>query len=161
MATYWQTECVEIVRHLINDLADTPTYTDSRLVRLLVVAALQVTEEISFSTTYTVDISLSSITPDPSASTSRDNAFINFICLKAAVILLDGELRYYSIGGVRVTDGPSTIDTTSRVGFVKQAADVMNKKYSQVKIMHQMGVAGTAILTPYTVQNLYPDTRFS
>lgn len=141
-------------------MSSTPTYTDDRLTRLLIVSALQLTQEVSFDTSYTVDISLSTITPDPSDADTKDNAFINLLCLKAASILLDSEVRYYSLDTIRVSDGPSSIDTTSRSTFVKEAAKLMSTRYNQTKILHQTGNAGAAILTPTTVQSLYPDTRF-
>lgn len=157
---YWQTECVEVVRVLINDMASTPTYTDDRLERLIVVAALQLIQEVSFTTTYEVDISEATISPDPSNVNTKDPAFINLVCLKAAVILLDSEARYYAIGSFMITDGPSSINTTSRVQFVKEAGRILNDKYALAKMLYQSGQAGAAILTPYTVENLYPDTRF-
>lgn len=157
---YWNTECVEVVRVLINDMAATPTYADDRLERLVVIAALQLIQEVSFDTTYTVDVSKGTISPDPSNDDTKDNAFINLVCLKASVILLDSESRYYAINSLRVSDGPSSIDTTSRVAFIKEAGRILNDKYAQMKNLHQSGQAGVAILTPYTVSNLYPDTRF-
>lgn len=160
MSEYWKLECTEMVRHLINDVSDTPIYSDSRLYRLLVISALQMSQEVSFNTTYTIDISLGTISPDPSAEATKDNAFINLLCLKAAVILLDGEVRYYSINSIQVSDGPSSINTTARSNFVKSAAQMMYDKYSQMKMLHQAGEAGAAILTPYTVSSLSPTTRF-
>lgn len=157
----WKKEMVEILRALINDMAATPLYTDCRLERLLIIAAMYVNMELDFDTTYTINVIQGSISPDPSLSaTPRDEDFIGLVCLKAATILLDSEVRYYALGGIRVTDGPSSIDTTARASFVKEAGKVMSLRYNQAKILHQSGQAGTAILTPYTVDTLYPITQF-
>lgn len=160
MAALWQLECVEVLRVLINDMAATPTYDDTRLQRLLVAASLQLVNEVSFDTVYTIDVSKALISPDPSSDSTKDNAFINLLCLKAAAILLNSELRYYAVNSYKIVDGPSTIDVSTRATFVQMAARVMNDKYNQMKILHQCGQAGAAVLTPYTVKNIYVDTRF-
>lgn len=157
----WSPECVEILRNLINDVSDTPTYTNDRLERLLIVAALQVSREVDFIYNYTINVSEVLISPDPSDPNSRDNAFLNLVCLKAAVVLLDSELRYYAISSLRITDGPSSIDSSSRATFVKIAANNMQDRYVQMKLLHQAGQAGVAIMTPTTVPYLCPETRFS
>lgn len=156
----WQTECTEILRVLINDLSDTPSYSDQRLERILIVAALQVTQEISFDASYTVNVSESILSPDPSCDLNRDNAMLNLMSLKAAVIILDSEVKYYAINSIRVNDGPSSIDTTARSNFVKSAAELMKEEYAQMKIMQATSQAGVAIMTPFTVPNIYPITRF-
>ena len=157
----WEVECTEILRVLISDLSDSPTYTDERIERVLMAAALQLINEVSFPTTYTIDILELTISPDPSAATTRDNAFINLLCLKAAVILLNSEARIYSMNSLKITDGPSSIDTTARYSFVKDAAKVLDNQYQQTKVLHQSGQAGAAILTPYTNPNISPIRTFS
>lgn len=158
--TYWEIECEEMVRVLINDMSSSPMYNTDRITRLVVIAAVQVVNEINFDTTYTVDISLGTISPDPSNVNTKDNVFINLVCLKAAVILLDSELRYYAISSLRASDGPSSIDTSSRVLFVREAGKILQSRYTQLKMLQQMGQAGQAVLTPYTVPHIYTETRF-
>lgn len=160
-APYWHTECVEGVRVLINDFSDTPTYTDSRLQRLIVVAALQITQELTFDTNYTIDISLNKIEPDPAAEATRDPSFINLVCMKAAAIVLNSEVRYYAVNSLRVQDGPSSIDSTTRAGFIKDAARILNEQFEKAKLISRSSVGGVAVMTPYTVSSLYPVTRFT
>lgn len=156
----WQAECTEILRVLINDISDTPSYSDERLERILIVAALQVNLEISFDTVYTINVSEAMLSPDPSCDLNRDNAFLNLMSLKAAVIILDSEVKYYAINSIRVGDGPSSIDTTARSNFVKTAAQIMQDEYARMKVLQATSQAGVAIMTPYTVPNIYPITRF-
>ena len=66
----WQDSMVQMLRVVIFDLETTPTYSDSRLEEMLVASAHLVTQDIDFSTNYTVDILSQSITPDPTDSVS-------------------------------------------------------------------------------------------
>lgn len=91
MAIAWQTEAIELLRVLINDLSDTPTYTDSHLTRLLIVAAYQVIQEVDFTQEFVVDIEEQDISPDPSATATKDDVLINLMCIKAACILDRGK----------------------------------------------------------------------
>jgi hypothetical protein len=86
MASTWQNEMVRIVRHLVDDL-DAATYSDSRLEETVLVSAQMVQLQVTFDKTYTVDVDELLLTPDPTAAT-RDNAFINLVCLKTACIIL-------------------------------------------------------------------------
>ena len=44
----WQDEIIEIVRVLIGDMSDCPTYSDERLERTILVCAQQLINEFSF-----------------------------------------------------------------------------------------------------------------
>ena len=63
----WDTTMVTILRTIISDL-DASSYSDSRLQQILVVAAQYVQQEISFTTTYTVNIDSPDIAPDPTVT---------------------------------------------------------------------------------------------
>jgi len=156
----WLATPIEILRVLIGDMSDTPTYTDTRLSRILVVAAAYVVNELSFDYAYSVDVRNATISPDPTSQATRDDVFVTLLSLRAANILLDSEVKYYAMSSLKVQDGPSSIDTTSRANFVKEAAKIIADQYAKTKMLHQMGDAGVAILTPYTVSRLYPMTRF-
>src|SRR5688572_28304397 len=83
----WDSEMVIILRHMIDDLAETPKYTDDRLMQLILTGAQFAQEENSFSVVYTIDIENFSLKPDPTARTARDNAFINLTLLRSACLL--------------------------------------------------------------------------
>ena len=73
-----------MLRVVIFDLETTPTYSDSRLEEMLIASAHLVTQDIDFSTSYSIDILGQSITPDPTDSTDKE--FVNFVVLKAACL---------------------------------------------------------------------------
>lgn len=105
----WQTEIPIILRYMINDLSDTPTYTDNRLSTLFLVSAQMTQSEIGFSTTYSIDIPGTGLSPDPTEPDSRNDAFINLTCLKAACILGRGEAKIAAGQAIEIKDGSSSI----------------------------------------------------
>lgn len=125
----WEDTMIPMVRHLINDASSTPTYSNTRLEQTIVVAAQLVNLDVVFDQTYTVNVVSVDITPDP--TDLPDNAFINLTVLKAACIILGSEARTYALSGVKVTDGPSTIDMTnvykSIIGLYKKLCDDYDK----------------------------------
>ncbi len=87
MAINWEVGCVELLRVMINDLEDSPTYSDGRLKRLLVSAAFQVVQAATFAQVFSVDLVEQTITPDPTDEDTIDNHFVELMCLKAACII--------------------------------------------------------------------------
>src|SRR4051812_5151500 len=107
----WQTELVRVLRHFLDDLDETtPKYSDQRFQELLVVCALKVKHDVSFSTTYTIDLENIDITPDPSDSGTRDEDFMNLVCYKAAAILALSEYKTTSGQSIFIKDGSSAVD---------------------------------------------------
>ena len=141
-----------ILRVLLDDVGETK-YEDQDLNRILVVSASLVKQEISFDVTYTIDYSLLSISPDP-----VDEAFINFVALKAAIILVRAELKDISSNSFRIQDGPSTIDTTMRNKSYKDFLDSLLEQYDRDKISYAMNssVGGyrAVITTPTTEERI-------
>lgn len=160
----WSDEMVPVVRVLINDLGSPTTYTDSRLEEVIVVAAQLLLKEIDWDKTYVISISASSITPDPT-SDARDDAFINLVCLKAASFIYDSEAKTASVMGIRITDGPSTIDISGRLSSSLALSEKFREDFRRAKIEYLAGNsrAGHAILTPYTnrIYNPIPDDNFT
>lgn len=152
----WQTEMTPIVRYLIGDLASPPTYTDARLQNTMLVSAQLVSNDVTFSQTYSVDIPNSGISPDPTTP-SRDNAFITLVSLKTACIIANSELKSYSLtGGIKVVDGPSSIDTTGMSTNLKNTAKTSCEEYEKALKQYVLGNAiGVKIISgPYTQSNL-------
>jgi hypothetical protein len=137
-----------ILRVLINDVSET-LYEDIDLNRIIIVAAGLVKQEISLDVTYTIDYTLLSISPDPT-----EEAFINFTALKAAIILLRGELKDISSNTFKIVDGPSTIDTTMRYSSSKNLLESLLEQYDLDKINYSMnnsiGGYRAVITTPTT-----------
>ena len=103
----WTTDLVIILRSIIGDL-DSTSFTDSRLQQILAVAAYNVLNDADFSTTYTVDVANSTISPDP--YTTSDVDFSTLTVYKAACILLGSEVKTEAANAISIKDGPSAID---------------------------------------------------
>jgi hypothetical protein len=162
----WQTEMVEILRALVNDLPST-TYTDLTLQRMLAVAALQVTQELAnrFLLKYAgrPDPTAPNITPDPTdVNTGRDESFINLCCLKAACITDHGAAIVAARQGIMVKDGSSSIDLRGiAISKLKLLESGWCAVYEDTKLEFITGssgnVAGAAIMTPF---RLFADGSF-
>lgn len=99
-----------MIRTLIGDLGITQTYTDDQLNQAAAVAAVLVAQEYPFTTTYTIDLSLPNISPDPTVA--PDNNAVALWSLKAACILNTNAFQSALGAGIRVRDGSSQVDTT-------------------------------------------------
>jgi len=170
----WDTEMIEILRVLVNDMGDTPSYSNERLRRVLVVAALQVSGELSFSHDFKVKIEQPSIIPDPTDEEggSRDESFINLCCLKAACIIDRGAAILAAKQAIAIKDGSSAIDLRGNLqGKLKLLEKGWCAVYEDAKIeyltSHSGGIAGAAVMTPfrlyarggYTHSNLFGTER--
>jgi hypothetical protein len=158
----WSTKMTTMLRILIND-ADVPyTYSDTRIKEVLAVAAHYVKEEIDFDTIYTVTISTPDITPDPTASATQDDVFVNFIVLKAACIVDFSTFRTESLrSGVEARMGPAVLRTMDRL---KGFSELLNKgpcaAYDALKAEHEFGNAQVCrvILSPFVGNQFDPDS---
>ena len=73
----WQTVVPIMVRTLINDLDENPTYSDNRLLQIITVSAKYVIFDVSLDNYYNVDVVGLTIDPDP---VSRlDDIFISLM----------------------------------------------------------------------------------
>lgn len=158
----WQTEMVYILRHLIDDYIvddddSNATYANTRLEETILVAAQLVqTDGVEFSNTYLVDVDACTLSPDPTVGT-KDNAFINLAVLKAACIIISSSYRTAASQGIRITDGPSTIDLSGKATALKDASKEMCERYESAKTQFNLsGVLGQAILTPYKTDAIDP-----
>ena len=79
----WQNEIPIIVRTLIDDFDDIPTYSDDRLLQIIAVAAKYVQFDVVLDHQYAIDVANPDISPDPTLD--RDEIFISLVGLKAAV----------------------------------------------------------------------------
>lgn len=150
----WQNTIPVMVRYLIDDIDSTNyRYTDSRIETTIAVAAQMVILDISLPTEYTIDIENSSISPDPTATTPKDNAFINLLALKASCIILGGEVKTEGANAISIKDGPSSIDlrgVASTISFLYE--DICGKYQNLLKDYKEdlVSAAGQAILGPYS-----------
>ena len=160
----WQTDLVTMLRNVIFDVDSTNyTYTDNRLKEMLVVSAQLVTQEIAFDTDYTVTISTTGISPDPTDSTDANSkAFENFIVLKAACLADQSTLRTKALAaGVSIKLGPAAISTSNNLkGFETLLTQGPCSAYSELKWEYEMGNAKAirAILSPFVGNTFDPQS---
>ena len=148
----WQNEMTIIVRHLVNDLDSTNyTFSDDRLEESILVSSQLSILEIDFEQTYTIEVDTSSLSPDPTNSSNKDDSFINLVSLKTAQMLIGSELKTHSLQAVAMRDGPSSIDLRGIVAGLKILFDDINRRYEEAVTQYKLnGVVGQAILGPYS-----------
>lgn len=108
----WQTELVELTRLLLGDL-DGTAYSDHNIQRLVVGAAMFVSQDAEFTQDFSADLENLDITPDPtdSVNDTRDVAFMNLTAIKAACIVNRGDVWRTTGRGILIKDiGALTID---------------------------------------------------
>jgi hypothetical protein len=163
MSTKFFDEAIPMLRVLINDLGTggSFTYSDVRLEELLCVAAkLVLSENFTFDYSYSVYVSTHIIDPDP--ITVGDNAFFNFICLKAACISDVGTLRSKSpLAGIIAKMGPASLETRNHLdGFIKilEVDGGPCKSYEQLKTEYMFGNPNICkvILSPFVSNDFDP-----
>lgn len=149
----WQGQMGTIVRHLVNDLdSSSYKYSDDRIETSILVASQLMIMNVDFNNTYDINVESCRLSPDPTDSTTKDNAFISLSCLRAACIIIGSEIRSESGNAISIKDGPSAIDLRG----VTQTLTVLYKdlceKYENLLLEYRAGssVAGHAILGPYS-----------
>lgn len=155
----WQLEMLAILRVLIWDMdSSDPEYTDSRLKRILVVAAQYIANELDFAETFTCNVVQITIAPDPTVSGHRDENFINLTCLKAGCIIQRGTANLAAGQAARVKDGPTDVDLReiwkARLALIDKG---LCKVYEQAEndYVTYGRVLGAAVLTPFRLYGNY------
>ena len=154
----WETEGVIILRGLINDMGPTYTYEDSRLIDILLISSRLINISSDFETTYTIDIEAGTISPDPGSE--NDDMFINLMCLKAACLILGGEVKLLAASSYEVRDGSAMVSAKGAYTATKELFDKYCDDFDQAKFEFKAGNLSRvkAILTPYggaSQYNLY------
>lgn len=154
----WQTEIPIIVRTLINDVSDQPTYSDARIAQVIAVAAKYVQFDVVLDHKYNVDLSNSSISPDP--TDDRDEIFISLVGLKAACIIDQSTFRTKAaMEGIKASLGPASL---SVAGHSSAWALILDKgpcaAYDELVSHWDVAQATTvrAILSPFVGNKFDP-----
>ena len=114
----WQTEIPIIVRTLINDLSETPTYSDERILQVVTVAAKYVQFDVVLDHQYVVNVVNPTITPDPTAD--NDSIFISLVSLKTACIIDQSVLRTKAAAeGIRAALGPASLSVAGSLAGIR------------------------------------------
>jgi hypothetical protein len=155
----WQIEIPIIVRSLINDMEDNPTYSDEKIQQLIVVAAQYVTREINLVNEYNVNIVNPDITPDPTLLENKDLDFISFVCLKAACFLDHSSLRTRAaMEGVKAVLGPASISVGNNGSYQFLLLNGPCKTYEDLRMDYEIGNTSLlrGILSPFVGNNFDP-----
>lgn len=153
----WTNEMVLYVRHLVNDLSNSPTYDDSRLQDTILTAVQLAKLDVEFANSYTVDLDACILTPDPTEA-PRDDDFISLVILKAACIILNAEAKSNAGKAIKVMDGPSTIDMSSAYKATEERAKSVCQDYKEAVLQYQAGrnSTGQAVIGPYVTDFIPP-----
>lgn len=151
----WQDESVEVLRILINDFTAPTTYSDEDLEQLLLVSARYVIQELNLTTTYTIDFSAGTITPEP------DLILINFMVLKAACLTNTWTFNSKAImEGITAKCGPAVMtvksDANLILGLLQQGPC---KTYEELKMQYNFGNPDIikGILSPFISNTFLPN----
>lgn len=156
----WTIEIPLITRVWINDLDANPTYSDARIKQVVVVAALNVNREVSFTEDYDIDVVNETISPDPTLDASLDNDFTALVALKAACILDQSTYRTKAVNeGIKAGLASATLDTK---GNLKGYLDLLNvgpcAMYAQLRQEFEIGNPNMveAVLSPFVGNDFDP-----
>lgn len=149
----WQDDMTELLRVMVNDMEDTPTYTDDRLERVLAVAAFQVLQELRFSFPYVVSLANTTIMPDPTDPASKDESFVNLVALKAACIIDQGSAVVAAQRAIAVKDGGSSVDLrgvfAGKFALLEKGYCAIYKDSKKEYQAGQVRIAGAAVMGPF------------
>ena len=149
----WQGQLSTMVRYLIDDTdSDSYTYSHHRIETSILVAAQMSVMNIDFANDYTINVESCTLSPDPTDTDTKDEAFITLICLKTACIIIGGTIRSQSGCAIAVKDGHSSIDYRGVTATLATLYKDLCDKYEQLLLDYRAGnsVAGHAILGPYS-----------
>lgn len=149
----WQGQMSTIVRHLIDDLDATKyRYSHSRVETAILVSAQLTVMNVDFANSYTINVESCALSPDPTDADTKDNPFVSLISLRAACIILGGEIRSESGNAISIKDGPSAIDLRGVSQILTALYKDLSDRYDHSLLEYRAGnsIAGHAILGPYS-----------
>jgi hypothetical protein len=159
----WNIEIPIIVRTLINDLSDSPTYSDERILQIIVVASKYVQFDIVLDQVYTIDVTNPNISPDPSIN--NDSIFISLVGLKAACIIDQSTLRTKAaLEGIRAALGPAQLSVAGSLSGFNLILDKGPCAAYEELTSHwdvREATAVRAILSPFVGNKFDPRSLYS
>jgi hypothetical protein len=159
----WQIEIPIMVRTLINDLNDQPTYSDERLLQVIAVAAKYVQFDVVLDNEYSVNVVDFSMSPDPTVI--NDNIFISLVALKSACIIDQSALRTRAaLEGIKASLGPAMLSVN---GSLDGLISILDKgpcaSYDELTSHWDVSQATAirAVLSPFVGNKFDPRSMFS
>lgn len=164
----WQGQISTMVRYLVNDLDPASyKYSPKRIETTVLVSAQIITLDTDFNNTYSINVEQCYLSPDPTDTNTKDDAFITLVTLKSACLIVGSEVRTESGNAISIKDGPSAIDLRGVSSTLLALYKDLNDKYNQALMNYRAGnsIAGKAILGPYSpasdfVTRNYNDSDF-
>jgi hypothetical protein len=155
----WDEEAIAVLRAALDDLDEPFIYSDTKLLKLLVRAAILVMNDIHVDT-YVVDITTATISPDPKEL--GDNSFINLLILKVGCLLDTSKVRKAADETADLQDATFRISTRYGVDAIVKLWQLgFCKAYEEAKFDYLAGsrMAGTAILSPFRIGGYFEPSR--
>ena len=149
----WQGQMSTILRYLIDDVDSSKyKFSDNRIETTLLVAAQLVNIDVDFNNTYTINVETCKLSPDPTESATREDAFINLVCLKAACVMVGSQVRSEAANSISIKDGPSAIVLRGVSSTLTVLYKDLCEKYDKLLLDYQAGnsIGGQSILGPYS-----------
>lgn len=148
---------------MLNDAGcdGTNTYSTQRLEELLITSAYFLPIDINFKSSYVIDVSAYSITPNPD-SQNDGKEFVSFMVLKAACLADEGAFRNAALlQGVTARLGPASLQTAS---YGAQLAILLNegpcRAFEELKKAYNFGYKGAqtiqAVMSPFASNDFFP-----
>lgn len=154
----WEVEIPIIVRTLVNDWGETPTYSDDRIKQVIVVSAKYVQFDVVLEHSYDIDVVNNNITPDP--TDDNDEIFISLVSLKAACIIDQSTFRTKTvIEGIRASLGPASLSVTGNSGPLKTMLELGPCAAYDELVSHwdvAQATTAKAILSPFVGNKFDP-----
>lgn len=154
----WQADITNMVRVLINDLSETPDYSDERIAQVITVAARYVQFDVQLDREYTVDSLNNTITPDPTAE--NDDIFLCLVGLRAACMIDQSTFRTKALlNGISASLGPAKLSVAGNLaGFVEILNQGPCKLYADLSEHWdvQQATSIAAILSPFVGNKFDP-----
>lgn len=159
----WDIDIPIIVRTLINDISEPYTYSNERLLQVIVVAAKYVQFDVVLDHNYSVDLSNPTITPDP--TNDNDDIFLSLVSLKTACLIDQSNLRSRAAAeGIKASLGPASLTVKGNLdGFLKILEQGPCASYDEL-VSHwdvAQATAARAILGPFVGNKFDPRSLFS
>ena len=163
----WQNSSLIMLRTMLNDAGcSTVKYPNQRLDDLLITAAYFLPMEINFSSSFVINVTTRTITPDPGDTATTDgDEFISLMVLKAACIADEGNFRTAALAqGVTARCGPAVLQTSS---YGQYLGTLLNegpcKSYEEIKKKYNFSYEGgrilRAVMSPFAANKYDPTNR--
>lgn len=151
----WNDVMPLMLRYIIGDVDAPEKYTDIRLQTVLLISSKFVSAEATFSHDFVSDLTLMTLTPDPTCGSTIDDWFANLTVLKAAHTMVQSEHRILTNGGaIMYKDGSATVDMRELAKHKKDLLDDLAKQYNDAMLSYKMAVRPScaAVIGPINIR---------